>query len=283
MKNSQKGFVIPLLIILAVIIIIGGAYYFYNKPHSVQMAEVVNETVTTNSSLSSSSNSPLPNLSDAINTYFPESKNPNVYVTPIPYVTSQTTATKTQTIGVMPKITFQSSWGDITSSKIAGENYIFNFSTGKYIIFDDYSLKNRYSPSNYPWSNIDKSNTQWLSQNKEMFDSSKIVTSSDFIKYILGVTPTTILKETNADIAQADYRLLLIKGSLFANTGKINKIFQFSNKYVNGYVLDPISPADNVVVIAVTSSGDIYDVIIHNKSQYSKTDIDTLVSSLKIE
>jgi len=43
MKNSQKGFVVPLLIVIAVLVIGGGIYYFYSK--SDKPADYVNETL----------------------------------------------------------------------------------------------------------------------------------------------------------------------------------------------------------------------------------------------
>ena len=58
MKNSQKGFVVPLIIVIAVLAIGGGVYYYSKNPGTPQIQKntVVNNTVDNTQNTSTDQN-----------------------------------------------------------------------------------------------------------------------------------------------------------------------------------------------------------------------------------
>jgi hypothetical protein len=65
MKNSQKGFLVPLLIIIIAVLAIGGGFYIYNKNQLSVKSSGIQTASTTSDTSSTSSSTPVPGNSSS--------------------------------------------------------------------------------------------------------------------------------------------------------------------------------------------------------------------------
>lgn len=215
-------------------------------------------------------------IAGSIATFYPKKTVPNVYVVTADYGTLQPTITD-NLYRAHENITFKLPL-DATKISAPGENRLFYFGDDKFINIDTYSVSTRYSVDAYLSSGLEK---DFAAADGVVLNSENIKSNYDFVNYILNLNPEEILEETG-DKRGADYRLLLVKAGLFPRDIQDNKVFRFSSDNLKGFVFDPKSSADNIKITVFTNDGNIYNIIFHSKERFSKTEIDTFLSSLEM-
>lgn len=284
-KKSRIWLWLIIIILLIVIVVLGGIYFYQknNKPSKIAVSTDI----------------PLSVIQDNITNVFTESRFPNLYITPIPYsaIVPATNIASLTPITEIPGISFKGSWKYLSSSLSYPVGTVIVSNTqikvpwyeNAYIELLNVatSSDSYFSPARYFFSTLEK---PYADADKKALSFAKTNTIQGFVDYIFSLNPNDIVQTQNQALAQADYRLLYqMKGGLFEfiqgganSTDTASGVYKFQTPTISGYILQPKLSDNSIVIFAFSSSGNLYQFKLSPASQFTKTDVDTFISSFVI-
>lgn len=280
MKNYKKGFAPIILIIIAVVAIGGGAYVF-TKNKSVNNRETNSNNQTVNANLNSKEDQ---EKIKKIISDFEELKR----IEPVPervkswsYVPEPRKIATTADLGKYTTtsvlgIEFKTPWGKGTESENSKKSTVLkqiNFKNGKSILISVNKGKVRDELlENFKKEEVDQITAAF---------GDKMNSNYEFRKYVLSSTPEQI--NINMPIKQAES----IEKALALKTVTLSsyaKTYSFETSTIKGFQFgDYTQPNTSVTVEFFTANGDWYSLMSNKKHNLSQSDVDLILSTIKVK